>query len=101
MLSVAQLVRVPDCDSGGCGFESRQTTHFVLCPCGVTGSTRDFDSLSLDSNSGGDTISCLPRSSSGLGSIGFNDRDEGSNPSRGTTYMEGKPGWAGYRLESG
>lgn len=30
MVSVAQMVRVPDCGSGCCGFESRQTPQIVL-----------------------------------------------------------------------
>ena len=29
---VAQLVRVPDCRSGCCGFESRRSRHFFLIP---------------------------------------------------------------------
>ena len=28
MVSVAQLVRVPDCGSGGCEFDSRHSPHF-------------------------------------------------------------------------
>lgn len=28
MVVVAQLVRAPDCDSGGRGFKSRQPPHF-------------------------------------------------------------------------
>lgn len=34
MVSVAQLVRVPDCDSGGCGFESRRLPKWYVCPSG-------------------------------------------------------------------
>lgn len=29
MLAVAQVVRVPDCESGGCGFKSRRSPHNI------------------------------------------------------------------------
>ena len=32
MVAVAQLVRAPDCDSGGRGFESRLPPHLFLSP---------------------------------------------------------------------
>ena len=42
MVGIAQLVRAPDCDSGGRGFDSHCSPHFV----GVSpsGKAPDFDS---------------------------------------------------------
>lgn len=45
-MAVVQLARTSDCDSEGCGFDSRQSPHAEWC----NGSMTDSDSVGIGSN---------------------------------------------------
>ena len=44
MVGIAQLVRAPDCGSGGPGFESQYPPHFLYIGLSPSGKAPDFDS---------------------------------------------------------
>lgn len=43
-MGIAQLVRAPDCGSGGRGFDSHYSPHLIM-GCSQVGKATDFDSV--------------------------------------------------------